>query len=74
MGISGYEDTRHLAFFAGMAPVKHPRLVGVVLINEPKGEKSGGGEVAAPVFSRVMRNALRILNVPPGEQVKGGSV
>ena len=74
MGVSGYEDTRHLAFFAGMAPVKHPRLVGVVLINEPKGEKSGGGEVAAPVFSRVMRNALRILNVPPRVQTKGGSV
>ena len=65
MGESGYEDTRHLAFFAGMAPVDHPRLVGVVLINEPKGETSGGGAIAAPVFSRVMQNALRILNVPP---------
>ncbi|MEO2181199.1 MAG: penicillin-binding protein 2, partial [bacterium] len=32
IGKSGYEDTRHLAFFAGMAPVDHPRLVGVVLI------------------------------------------
>jgi len=73
MGKSGYEDTRHLAFFAGMAPVDHPRLVGVVLINEPKGEKFGGGAIAAPVFSRVMQNALRILNVPPVVQVEGGA-
>jgi cell division protein FtsI (penicillin-binding protein 3) len=71
MGESGYEDTRHLAFFAGMAPVDQPRLVCVVLINEPKGESYGGGATAAPVFSRVMQNALRILNVPPKVQVKG---
>ena len=70
MGKSGYEDTRHLAFFAGMAPVDRPRLVCVVLINEPKVENSGGGATAAPVFSRVMQNALRILNVPPVVQAK----
>ena len=73
MGESGYEDTRHLAFFAGMAPVDHPRLVGVVLINEPKSDKSGGGSIAAPVFSRVMQSALRILNVPPAVQLKEGA-
>ena len=73
MGRSGYEDTRHLAFFAGLAPVDHPRLVCVVLINEPKGENSGGGATAAPVFSRVMRHALRILNVPPAVQVERGA-
>ena len=73
MGESGYEDTRHLAFFAGMAPVDHPRLVCVVLINEPKGDSYGGGATAAPVFSRVMQNALRILNVPPEAKVKGGA-
>jgi len=74
IGKSGYEDTRHLAFFAGMAPVDHPRLVCVVLINEPKVENSGGGATAAPVFSRVMQSALRILNVPPVVHVKGGTV
>ena len=73
MGKSGYEDTRHLAFFAGMAPVDQPRLVCVVLINEPRVENSGGGATAAPVFSRVMQNALRILNVPPVTHVEGGA-
>ncbi len=69
IGESGYEDTRHLAFFTGMAPVKKPRIVGVVLINEPDRESSGGGTIAAPVFSRVMGSALRILNIPPGGAV-----
>ncbi len=65
IGEGGYQDTQHLAFFAGMAPVDNPRLVGVVLINEPQMEESGGGAIAAPVFSRVIQSALRILNVPP---------
>jgi cell division protein FtsI (penicillin-binding protein 3) len=65
VGESGYEDTRHMAFFAGMTPADKPRLVGVVIINEPSGEEYGGGAIAAPVFSRVMQEALRLLNIPP---------
>ncbi|MBT4494252.1 MAG: penicillin-binding protein 2 [Gammaproteobacteria bacterium] len=71
IGETGYKDTEHLAFFAGLAPVDRPRLVGIVLINEPKTVKTGGGAIAAPVFSRVMRNALRIMNVAPR---RGGAV
>ena len=65
IGKYGYQDTQHIAFFAGMTPVKEPRLVGIVLINEPKSAAYGGGSIAAPVFSRVMAGALRLLNVPP---------
>ncbi|MDA0789276.1 MAG: penicillin-binding transpeptidase domain-containing protein [Proteobacteria bacterium] len=65
IGENGYEDNQHLAFFAGMAPFRSPRLVGVVLINEPRSEDYGGGAIAAPVFSRVMSGALRLLRVPP---------
>ncbi len=65
IGASGYQDTEHMAIFAGIAPVENPRLVTVVLINEPKTKEYGGGDIAAPVFSRVMHSALRILNVPP---------
>jgi cell division protein FtsI (penicillin-binding protein 3) len=67
VGAEGYEDTRHMAFFAGMTPADSPRLVGVVMINEPTGEEYGGGAIAAPVFSRVMQEALRLLNIPPLE-------
>lgn len=65
VGDSGYDDTRHVAFFAGMTPVESPRLVGIVMIDEPKGNLYGGGAIAAPVFSRVMAGALRLLNVTP---------
>lgn len=67
VGESGYEDTRHMAFFAGMTPVDNPRLVGVVMINEPTGKEYGGGAIAAPVFARVMKEALRLLKIPPVE-------
>ncbi len=61
----GYSEDRYMALFAGMAPVSEPRLVMVVVIDEPSGEEFYGGEVAAPVFSRVMAGALRLLAVPP---------
>jgi cell division protein FtsI (penicillin-binding protein 3) len=67
VGEDGYEDTRHIAVFAGITPAVNPRLVGVVMINDPKGKGYGGGAIAAPVFSRIMAAALRLLNVPPDE-------
>ncbi len=67
VGAGGYDDGRHVAFFAGMAPADAPRIVVVVVINEPRGERTGGGEVAGPVFSRVVARALRILSVEPSE-------
>lgn len=60
-----YVTDRYLSIFAGMAPASDPRLVAVVVINDPRGGQHFGGQVAAPVFSKVMAGALRILNVPP---------
>ena len=61
----GYDDERHVAFFAGFAPVGTPKIVVVVVLNEPRGDAGGGGEVAAPVFSRVVARALRVLGIAP---------
>lgn len=70
VGPGGYDDERHVALFAGLAPVSDPRFVIVVVINEPGGSAKGGGEVAAPVFGRVAARALHLLGVPPdGEPV-----
>jgi cell division protein FtsI (penicillin-binding protein 3) len=63
----GYAEDKFQAVFAGMAPASNPRLVMVVVIDEPGGQKYYGGEVAAPVFSSVMAGALRILNIPPDD-------
>ena len=61
----GYSDERHLAAFAGVAPASDPELAVVVVLDEPGGEAYYGGEVAAPVFSRVMSGALRLLAIAP---------
>ncbi|MGI9304207.1 MAG: peptidoglycan D,D-transpeptidase FtsI family protein [Gammaproteobacteria bacterium] len=63
--VGGYAEDRYISLFAGMAPVSNPRLVVVVMIDEPRGERYFGGQIAAPVFARVMAGAMRILNVPP---------
>ena len=65
VGKGGYDDSRHVAWFAGIAPLDNPQIVMVVLINEPSRGPTGGGAVAAPVFSRVAQRALRALAVPP---------
>lgn len=67
VGKDGYADDRYLSYFAGIAPATRPRLVTVVLIDEPRGDRYYGGEVAAPVFSRITAGALRMLNVVPDE-------
>ena len=70
VGADGYDDERHLAWFVGFAPATAPRIAAVVLVNEPKVERTGGGAVAAPVFARVVAGALRLLAVPPdGEAI-----
>ena len=65
VGEQGYEDNLHNSLFVGMAPASDPEFVIVVIVNEPKGEEHYGGQVAAPVFSRVAAGALRILNISP---------
>ena len=61
----GYDPHRYMALFAGVAPAKDPKIALVVIIDDPKGNAYYGGQVAAPVFSRVMAGLLRVQNVPP---------
>jgi cell division protein FtsI (penicillin-binding protein 3) len=63
----GYASKKYLAMFAGMAPASDPRFVMVVMVDEPSNGKYYGGQVAAPVFSKVMAGALRLMAVPPDD-------
>jgi len=63
---AGYAS-RYVASFAGYAPASKPRLVCVVVINDPTADGYYGGEVAAPLFSTIMTGALRLLNIPPDD-------
>jgi cell division protein FtsI (penicillin-binding protein 3) len=61
----GYSSNKYVAAFAGMAPASDPRLVMIVMVDEPRNGKYYGGQIAAPVFSKVMSGALRLMAVPP---------
>ncbi|MDH5181350.1 MAG: penicillin-binding transpeptidase domain-containing protein [Gammaproteobacteria bacterium] len=63
----GYQDDKYLSVFAGLAPAGNPRLVMVVVVNEPRQGDYYGGDVAAPVFRKVIAGALHLLGIPPDE-------
>lgn len=63
---NAYSNTRYMTSFIGIAPASNPRLVVSVQIDEPKKDDSGG-RAAAPVFSKVMSEALRLLDIPPDD-------
>ncbi|MEY8246895.1 MAG: penicillin-binding transpeptidase domain-containing protein [Bermanella sp.] len=67
VGRQGYEDDHYSALFAGIAPANDPKIVTVVVVDDPSGREYYGGEVAAPIFSRVTQASLRLLKVPPTE-------
>lgn len=59
----GSYANKYVASFVGLAPASDPRLVVAVMIDEPSGAIYYGGDVAGPVFSRVMAGALRTLGI-----------
>ena len=65
----GYGN-KYLAYFAGIAPISEPRISVAVMIDEPTGGSYYGGDVAAPVFSTIVGETLRTLNVLPDSKVK----
>ena len=64
----GYADDRCTASFVGFAPVTDPKILVVVVVNEPQ-KGFHGGVVAAPTFRRIAQQALHALQVPP-ERIK----
>ena len=60
---------KYVSSFVGFAPVSSPRIIVAVMIDEPSAGQYFGGQVAAPVFSKVVANALRTLNVSPDSSI-----
>lgn len=63
----GYDANRHQSVFIGMVPARNPRLIGLVMIDEPGTGDYYGGVVSAPVFATVLQGALRLLQIAPDE-------
>ena len=59
-----YAPDRYLSSFAGLAPLDHPRIAVVAMVDEPSGGDYYGGKVAGPVFATVASETLRYLDVP----------
>jgi cell division protein FtsI (penicillin-binding protein 3) len=66
----GYASKQYRSWFTGMAPIEKPRIIVAVMIDEPSNGQYFGGIVAAPVFSEVVQQTLRMMNVAPDLAVK----
>jgi cell division protein FtsI (penicillin-binding protein 3) len=66
----GYASNKYRSWFVGMAPIHKPRIIVAVMVDEPGNGVYYGGSVAAPVFSQVVQQTLRMLGVPPDLDVK----
>lgn len=62
-----YSKNHMVVSFIGLAPASDPRLVVAVMIDDPKVAKVSGGRLAAPLFSKIMTNSLRILDITPDD-------
>ena len=60
-----YAEGKYVSSFVGFGPVSDPRYIVAVMLDEPEGVKSYGGDVAAPVFASLMGSALRLMSVAP---------
>ena len=68
----GYARDRHQSVFIGMVPAENPRLVGLVMLDEPTAGDYYGGLVSGPVFSNVMQSAARLLQIQPDHRSAPG--
>ena len=66
----GYAANKYRSWFVGLAPVDKPRIIVAVMVDEPSNGQHFGGDVAAPVFSQVVQQTLRMMNVAPDIDVK----
>ncbi len=66
----GYASNKYRSWFVGLAPIDKPRIIVAVMVDEPSNGVYYGGDVAAPVFSQVVQQTLRMLGVPPDLDVK----
>jgi cell division protein FtsI/penicillin-binding protein 2 len=60
-----YAKGTYVSWFAGFVPAGRPALAIVVMVDEPRGARFHGGDVAAPVFARIAEPTLKYLGVPP---------
>jgi cell division protein FtsI (penicillin-binding protein 3) len=69
-GYGTAKNRKYRGWFVGMAPIETPRIIVAVMLDEPSAGQYYGGVVAAPVFSEVVQQTLRMMGVQPDMTVK----
>lgn len=75
IGAGGYNQDAKLASFIGAFPIEDPRYVVLVMVDEPKGDKSTygfatGGWISAPVVANVISRMGPLLAIKPRYDVE----
>ena len=68
--VGRYSMIDHVASFVGYIPASRPSLVVLVSLDTPKGPRNEGGDVAAPLFSKIAAESARILAIPPDDPTR----
>ena len=63
-----YRKDKRITSFIGLGPVSNPKVVVAVMIDQPKLEATGG-RAAAPVFSKIMAQTLRVMDAAPDKSL-----
>lgn len=63
-----YSNIHHIGSFVGISPIENPKIVVLVLLDDPLG-LGYGGTVAAPAVQSIIDNTLEYLQVPPSKIV-----
>jgi len=64
----GKYGANYLASFIGVAPYPNPKIAIAITVDNPKGDKYGGGAVAAPIFSKVVDSVLQVMGIEPNKE------
>lgn len=67
------KTTGYVSNFVGMIPAKDPEAVVLVMVNNPKGGKFYGADVAGPVFVDVAQSVIKNLAIPPARVMSQNS-
>ena len=59
----------NIGSFVGLIPATNPKIIMAIMIDEPTLGSHFGGAVAAPVFSNVMTDVMKILNIPRDDKL-----
>ncbi len=63
-------NDKYIGSYCSVAPINDPKLLCLVIVDDPRGPSYYGGQVAAPAASKLMEQALKYYNIEPSDPSK----